>query len=206
VTGSLVTPGPSTALHDTRSEASRRYDTDVPRISVRAPRATARAGDSARGIRDPEIRGDIDDLVEAVASLTSGDCGRLHAFWRGTDEAARAIAHDHAQAFAERSGRRDAIRSLQRELLDWSRSGASERSGWVEAALGPDPSSAAGGPGRDLAVPAIMDAATALALQDFLDDADFDTLFGPWANAMGGEEAEPGEADALDHSTDGPPT
>ena len=172
------------------------YDRDVPRISIRASRATARAResararDSARGIRDPEIRGDLNDLVEAVASLTPGDCGRLHAFWRGTDETARAVAHDHAQAFAERSGRRDAIRALQHELLDWSRTGASDRSGWVEAALGPDPSSAAGGPNRDLAVPAIMDAATALALQDFLDDADFDTLFGPWANAIGDEGDE----------------
>jgi hypothetical protein len=35
-----------------------------------------------------------------------------------------------------------------------------------------------------------MDAATALALQDFLDDADFDTLFGPWANAMGDEDTD----------------
>jgi hypothetical protein len=171
-------------------------------MSVRATRATARARDSTRGIRDPEIRGDLDDLVAAVASLTPGDCGRLHAFWRGTDEAARAVAHDHAQAFAERSGRREAIRELQGELLDWSRTGASDRSGWVEAALGPDPSSAAGGPGRDLAVPAIMDAATALALQDFLDDADFDTLFGPWANAMGDEDADGAAPGAIDAPAD----
>lgn len=164
------------------------YDRAVPRISVRPSRATAK--DSTRGIRDPEIRGDLNDLVGAVESLSPGDCGRLHAFWRGTDETARAVAHDHAQAFAERSGRRDAIRALQGELLGWSRTGAGDRSGWVEAALGPDPSSAAGGPGRDLAVPAIMDAATALALQDFLADADFDTLFGPWANAMGDEGDE----------------
>ena len=178
----------------------------MPRISVRVSPATGHAADSARGIRDPAIRRDLDNLAEAVTSLTSGDCGRLHAFWRGTDQAARAIAHDHAQAFAERSGRRDAIRSLQRQLLDWSRSGASDRSGWVEAALGPDPGSAAGGPGRDLAVPPIMDAATALALQDFLDDADFETLFGPWAHAMGGQDAEDGEADALDPPAGAPPT
>jgi len=177
----------------------------VPHISVRPSRPAGPDRAFTGAIRDPEIRGDLDNLAEAVASLSPGECGRLHAFWRGIDHSARATAHQHAQAFAERSGRRDAIRSLQAELLDWSRSGASERSGWVEAALGPDPGSAAGGPGRDLAVPAIMDAATALALQDFLDDADFDTLFGPWAHAMGGEDAEEGDVDALDPQTDGPP-
>jgi hypothetical protein len=210
VTRSLVTTAPSTPPHGTRFNtapgACRQYDTNVPRISVRASRTTANPLDSARGIRDPEIRRDLDDLAEAVTTLTSGDCGRLHAFWQGTDRTARAIAHDHAQAFAERSGRRDAIRSLQRDLLDWSRSGASERSGWVEAALGPDPSTAAGAPGRDLAVPAIMDAATGLALQDFLDDADFDTLFGPWAHAMGGEDAEEAATDLPETVTDRPPT
>jgi len=207
-------PGDRLARHHGALDATARhsdpvragYDRNVPRISVRASRAPAPARESTRGIRDPEIRGDLNDLVEAVASLTPGECGRLHAFWRGTDETARGVAHDHAQAFAERSGRRDAIRVLQRELLDWSRTGASHRSGWVEAALGPDPGSAAGAPGRDLAVPAIMDAATALALQDFLDDADFDTLFGPWAHAMGGEDATGDGPVDPGPPLDGPPT
>jgi hypothetical protein len=181
----------------------------VPRISIRPSPRAPHGRDAAAAIRDPEIRGDLVNLTEAVRSLTPGDCGRLHAFWQGTDETARTSAHEHAQAFAERSGRRDAIRAIQNDLLDWSRTGASHQSGWVEAALGPDPGSVVGGPGRDLAVPAIMDAATALALQDFLDDADFDTLFGPWAHAMGNQDAgsdAEGGAEATDASVDGPTT
>ena len=46
------------------------------------------------------------------------------------------------------------------------------------------------GANRQAAVPALIDTATALALQDVLDDADFDTLFGPWLNAMGGDDPE----------------
>ena len=35
---------------------------------------------------DPDIAGDLEDLSTAIATLTPGDCQRLHAFWLGVGE------------------------------------------------------------------------------------------------------------------------
>jgi hypothetical protein len=134
---------------------------------------------------DPEIAADLDDLSDAIAELTAGDCQRLHAFWVGVGEERRLVAHAHAQQLAERSGRRDLIRDLQVELVEWGRGTPRGRTGWGEQWFDPDPEPGVGGPARPVAVPALLDATTALALQDLLDDADFEVLFGPWTNAMG---------------------
>ena len=159
------------------------------------------AGDSRPGRRtsastvDPEIAGDLEDLSTAIATLTPGDCQRLHAFWLGVGEEQRSAAHEHAQILAERSGRRDLIRDLQAELVEWGRGTPRGRTGWGEPWFDPDPEPGIGGPSRPVAVPALLDATTALALQDLLDEADFEVLFSPWTNAMGGDGDDP-QADA----------
>jgi hypothetical protein len=145
---------------------------------------------------DPEIQGDLDDFAHAIDVLSPGDYQRLIAFWETVAPRARDEAHERAQAAAIRTGRRDVIHSLQEELIAWGGPSQAARTGSIEAWLpvGPDSEQY----DRRRALPALLDTALALTVQDELDDADFETLFGPWRDAMGdGEESDDGaDADA----------
>ena len=148
---------------------------------------------AVRSTLDPEIVSDLDDFADAVETLSPGDMGRLHAFWRNIDEDARMDAYDHAQPAAERTGRRDVIRQFQDELGTWSRAYQGISRAAPERMLIPtdDPLTLASG--RHEVRPALVDTMVALALQDELDDKDFDTLFGPWRDAMGEGDEGPTE-------------
>lgn len=141
---------------------------------------------TARSRLDPDIVSDLDDFADAVDDLRPGDMSRLYAFWRNVDEEARLSAYERAQAAAEATGRRDVIRSFQDELDTWSLR-PEGRVGQTPAELmllpgdGPMPLTH----GRQDVRPALVDTMVALALQDELDDDDFDALFGPWRDAMG---------------------
>lgn len=158
---------------------------------------------ATRSALDPEIVADLDDFADAVETLSAGDMSRLYAFWRNIDEEARIDAYERAQAAAVRSGRRDVIRLFQDDLESWSRvySGlgrvASER-----MLLPTDDSLTAN---RHQIRPVLTDTMVALTLQDELDDADFDTLFGPWRDAMGEEDDGPSETDDVSDQVAGPP-
>jgi hypothetical protein len=150
---------------------------------------------------DPAIRGDLDDLLAALDGLRQADFARLHAFWNGVEPERRAAAHAHAQEAADRTGRRDEIRRVQDELYEWGAAGRRRgTTGWGEQWVDPGQPEVGDSESRQSAVPALLDTATALALQDTLDEVDFDALFGPWANAMGGaddrspDDAAPDEA------------
>lgn len=153
---------------------------------------------------DPEIHSDLDDLVKAIDALGPGDFPRLVAFWETIDPAVRDAAHERAQAAAARTLRRDVIHALQEELISWASPSQSARAGRVDGWL-------LVGPGQDQydrrrALPALLDTALALTVQDELDDADFETLFGPWRDAMGDDaaaeevpaSADPGAAPTTD--------
>jgi hypothetical protein len=152
---------------------------------------------SGAGPLDPAIGGDLDDLLAALDGLGQADCARLHAFWSGTEPAALTAAHEHARDVAERTGRLDEIAAIQAELYEWGAAGRRRgTTGWGEQWVDPGQPDISVGANRQAAVPALIDTATALALQDVLDDADFDALFGPWLNAMGGDDPDaPGETD-----------
>ncbi len=143
------------------------------------------------GSLDAAIRGDLDDLLAALDGLGQADCARLHAFWSGIEPAVLTTAHEHARDAAGRTRRLDAIADIQAELYDWGAAGRSRgTTGWGEQWVDPGQPDISVGANRQAAVPALIDTATALALQDVLDDADFDALFGPWLNAMGGDDPE----------------
>jgi hypothetical protein len=145
-----------------------------------------------RSAVDQEILSDLDDFADAVALLTPGDCARLVAFWQTGEPDARAEAHEHARVVAEETDRADLIRSLQGELREWSGDAPRGRTGWGDRWWDPAVDPALDGNQRSAALPALADTALALALQDRLDDTDFDALFGPWSNAMGdGDEEDP---------------
>ncbi len=135
---------------------------------------------------DPEIHGDLDDLAKAIADVSPDDLERLTAFWETVDPAARDEAHEHAQAAAARTLRRDVIHTLQEEIIAWGGPSQAARSGSIEAWL----PVATEQYGRRKALPALLDTALALTVQDELDDEDFETLFGPWRDAMGDPDDE----------------
>jgi hypothetical protein len=144
---------------------------------------------------DPDIASDLDDFADAVETLRPGDMGRLVAFWGNIDEDDRRSAYDRAQEAAETTGRREVIRLFQEELRTWSQAHSTLGPVAPERMLIPtdDPLSLASG--RYAVRPVLVDTMVALALQDELDDADFETLFGPWRDAMGDGD---GDADAAD--------
>lgn len=148
--------------------------------------------------REAAIRRDLDDLVASLPSLGPVECARLHAFWSGIEPAERAAVHERAQAAASAADRRVLIRGIQQEILDW---GAEHQqrgtTGWGEQWVDPDPDEKRGGSARSAAVPAIVDAALALALRDVLAAADFDLLHDPWLDAVGDDdESDDDESDA----------
>jgi hypothetical protein len=145
--------------------------------------ATASTAPSRWPTLDPEIHGDLDDLAKAIGELSSNDLERLVAFWETVDPVARDDAHEHAQEAAARTGRRDVIHALQEEIIAWGGPSQAARAGNIEAWLPVDTQQY----GRRQALPALLDTALALTVQDELDDADFETLFGPWRDALGDE-------------------
>jgi hypothetical protein len=135
---------------------------------------------------DPEIHADLDDLAKAIGDVTPDDLERLAAFWESVDPGARDEAHEHAQAAAARTLRRAVIHALQEEIIAWGGPSQAARSGSIEAWL----PVATEQYGRRKALPALLDTALALTVQDELDDKDFETLFGPWRDAMGDDDDE----------------
>ena len=160
---------------------------------------------AVRSTLDPEIVSDLDDFADAVETLSAGDMGRLFAFWQNIDEDARMAAYDHAQPLAERTGRRDVIREFQDELLAWSRAYQGISRTAPERMLIPTDDPLALASGRHEVRPALVDTMVALALQDALDDEDFETLFGPWRDAMGDAEDEADEPASSAGPTAPPP-
>jgi hypothetical protein len=155
---------------------------------------------------DAQIHGDLDDLSQAIDALTSGEFQRLVAFWETVDPEARTEAHQRAQAAAAGTLRRDVIHTLQEELIDWATPSQSARGGRVDGwlQLGPEIDRY----DRRAALPALLDTALALTVQDELDDADFETLFGPWRDAMGDGDDDTAEANGPTTIPDpnGPPS
>ena len=143
---------------------------------------------------DEDIQADLDDFSEAVRTLTSGDLARLTAFWNGIDPDARSRAHEHAREEIERSGRREVVRDIQDRLMTWSGGELVGRTGWGDRWLDPGVDPIQDGNQRVTALPALADTVLALTLQDRLEDADFDALFGPWSHAIGeADDAAPTE-------------
>jgi hypothetical protein len=189
-----------------RSAVERTVSGDGPPSAPGAPLDAQRMAERsslAPGL-DPLIFGDLDDLADAMVAIDAGDCDRLLAFWRGIDPDARATAHEHAQDLAESTDRLKLLRFVQDEMLGWAQGRDTGNRPHVERWFDPLANASIHRPSWMEALPALADAAAALALQDVLDDADFDTLFGPWLNAMGGEPEDPeGDGDAQDGMTVG---
>jgi hypothetical protein len=170
----------------------------------RRPSAQTRASTVRWPALDPEIHGDLNDFARAIDALSSGDLERLVAFWEIVDPGARDAAHEHAQEAALRTGRRDVIHALQEDIIAWGGPSQAARAGAIEAWLPVAPLQY----GRRRALPALIDTALALAVQDELDDEDFETLFGPWRDAMGDDDDPAHEADEIPANADPdvPPT
>jgi hypothetical protein len=138
---------------------------------------------------DPDIHGDLNDFARAIGDLSAGDLERLIAFWETVPPDARENAHVRAQEAALRLGRRDVIHALQEDIIAWGGPSQAARAGNIEAWLPVDGQQY----GRRRALPALLDTALGLTVQDELDDEDFETLFGPWRDAMGDAEDEADE-------------
>lgn len=178
---SAVPPGLRTGLFDEPEDVARAAlgdDADDEDVALRAE-------------LDEEIASDLDDFADAVETLRPGDMGRLVAFWTNVDEDDRRAAYDRAQEVAETTGRREVIRRFQDELMTWSQAHSALGRVATERMLIPGDDPLGHGSDRHAVRPVLIDTMVALALQDELDDADFETLFGPWRDAMGdGDDAE----------------
>src|SRR2546425_755192 len=157
-------------------EAGTRTAASAATVRGTGARGTARRDaerDSVAAGVDAEIFDDLDDLVDAVAELTPGDAARLQAFWKGIDPGARSRAHEHAREAADATDRIDLIRTLQAEVVQWAtgepRRATAYGEGWFDPMFDPGRDPIRDAQGRGAAVPALLDAVLALALQDGLD-------------------------------------
>lgn len=125
---------------------------------------------------------ELDRFRAAVGRLQRGELIALSAEPSPAEASVRSVARAMAQRAAARARRAGEIGRLESELLAWSSVGGAGAGAWAPVGL----------PGdlmledlRRAAVPALIDAATALALGERLDPGSRDALLARWRQVMG---------------------
>lgn len=121
-----------------------------------------------------------DAFVVRLRQVRPDEAWRLAALWDEADPAARERAHRAVRAAAAAHGRLGLLREVQQAVVRWGAGGfvATEIS---MPTLGRRVDS---GDAQAAAARAALDAGSALAVRDVIDEADFAALYGPWEEAL----------------------
>jgi hypothetical protein len=119
----------------------------------------------------------VASFLERLRDVDQGEALALAAAWNTGDEPRRRVAWRAVRRAARASASDRALRDAQSAIMDWSNS-------WSPLVYYGTPGSAMGGAAqaqviRD-AVPALVDAVSALVVGGLIDGTDFETLYGPW--------------------------
>jgi hypothetical protein len=122
----------------------------------------------------------VGKLIERVRTLTVDEATRLAASWRGQPKSDLRQAHDAVKLLVDEDPAwRTQVKAAQDAVAEPLTTRLVSRPTTRLEVL--DRETAA----RRAALPAAVDAATALVLADLLDPADAEMLFGPWADEIG---------------------
>lgn len=132
-------------------------------------------------------------FLTKLADLSAAETTELVTAWRRQSKDELSISHRHLQALADEDHKwREQLRLAQEEVFAWM-NGRSEKRDY---AFGTANSLARV---REIAGPAVADAVAALAMVDILEAEDAETLYAPWAEAIG----EPALPSYEDDESDG---
>jgi hypothetical protein len=113
-------------------------------------------------------------FIESLDGLTEEQLLGMAAAWGSVDEQARADAWTQVRAVAAKEGLGRDVDQIRERAMEWATRGTDP--GWPYALDAGDLSRKA----RKEAAPAVVDAAIAIALDDWLDESTRDVLLGPW--------------------------
>ena len=132
-------------------------------------------------------------FLTKLADLSAAETTELVTAWRRQPKDELSISHRHLQALADEDHKwREQLRLAQEEVFAWM-NGRSEKRDY---SFGTANSLARV---REIAGPAVADAVAALAMADILEAEDAETLYAPWAEAIG----EPALPSYEDDESDG---
>lgn len=124
----------------------------------------------------------VESFLERIGDLDEGAALRLEAEWQGADERRRRLAWRALRRAARQAGREGAVEAAQSAIADWSQ----ERSPLIyTVGFG-----AAGEYRADVmrkAVPALVDAISALVVGGLIGGEEFEALYGPFRAVDGAE-------------------
>jgi hypothetical protein len=119
----------------------------------------------------------VGSFLERLRDVDQGQALALAAAWKAADEAQRRLAWRAVRRAAHGPAGERALRDAQSAVMDWSNS-------WTPIPMYGYPGT--GVVAQDLAqvmrdaVPALVDAVSALVVGGLVDGDDFETLYGPW--------------------------
>ena len=135
----------------------------------------------------------IREFLVRLAALDPDQLSALSAAWSSLSKADLRQAHRAVQDLAKEDETwRGQVRAAQEEVSKWADSPHPARPGRKGVLLPPDPEIIRA------AIPAAVDAITALVLADLLDPDDADTLYAAWDEVVGEPELPEFEEDELD--------
>ena len=126
----------------------------------------------------------VESFLERLRDVDQGQALALAAAWRAADESRRRLAWRAVRRAARGAEGERALKNAQSAVMDWSNS-------WTPIPMYGYPGT--GVLAEDLAqvmreaVPALVDAVSALVVGGAIDGDDFDALFGPWRSVDEGE-------------------
>lgn len=125
---------------------------------------------------------DLGELMNLLPYLDAAELMAVSAAYQQADAEARARAREAASAAARKVGRLDELGRLHGSIIQWAGADVSPTSAFTMEALRTNPML---GDVRVQAVPALLDAATALLLQDALSPDTRAVLLEPIGSAVG---------------------
>ena len=125
---------------------------------------------------------ELKEFLDMLPYLEAADLMAVSAAYRGGDAAARDATRERAAAAARSRGLLDELGRLQGSIIQWAGSDMSQSAAYTIAGVRPDQML---GDVRVQAVPALLDAATALLLKDALSADDRALLLEPIGAAIG---------------------
>lgn len=125
---------------------------------------------------------ELKEFLDMLPFLEAADLLAVSAVYGGGDPEARAAARTTAAAVARERGLLDELGRLQGSIIQWAGTDISQSAAYTFAGVRPDQVL---GDVRVDAVPALLDAATALLLKDALSAEDRTLLLEPIGAAIG---------------------
>ena len=141
------------------------------------PPASPRRSESAHSAE----RRAVEDVLDTLDGLDEADMLALKALWDDQSGAMRERAWRHAKSIIERRGLDDSLYWAREAVAAWAGAARTDFSG-IEGLLGRPGTQVCG---RQVAVPAVLDAVAAILARDELSADEEATLSTPWAEVTG---------------------